>query len=146
MPSPTRLLKVRRSWSNIREARRLTDLTAGFEIQLRILQALPPLFHNYASDLKGDLLAGALSICSVLQGSKTGAVNSTAAATLQQLVVSVFDKVVAEDGTADDAQQASTTEEMVIDDQTVQVREAALDAYKVRSCSYFGMWADRNCS
>lgn len=33
----------------------------------------------------------------VLQASKNGVVNNTAAATLQQLVVSIFDKVVAED-------------------------------------------------
>ena len=33
----------------------------------------------------------------VLQASKNGIVNNTAAATLQQLVVSIFDKVVAED-------------------------------------------------
>jgi hypothetical protein len=58
---------------------------------------LPSLLQNYAEDLRGDLLAGALSICSILQASKNGIVNNTAAATLQQLVVSVFDKVVEED-------------------------------------------------
>ena len=73
--------------------------TLGFDVQLRVLQALPSLFQNYGQDLHGPLLAKALAICSTLQGSKTVAVNSTAAATLQQLVVSVFDKVVAEDGT-----------------------------------------------
>lgn len=71
--------------------------SAGLDVQLKILQALPSLLQNYADDLKGDLLAAALNICTILQASKNGIVNNTAAATLQQLVVSVFDKVVAED-------------------------------------------------
>ena len=76
----------------------LRDATsAGLDVQLKILQALPSLFQNYAEDLKGELLAAALNICTILQASKNGIVNNTAAATLQQLVVSVFDKIVAED-------------------------------------------------
>jgi Dimerisation and cyclophilin-binding domain of Mon2 len=71
--------------------------SAGLDVQLKILQALPSLFQNYADDLKGELLASALNICTILQASKNGIVNNTAAATLQQLVVSVFDKIVAED-------------------------------------------------
>lgn len=73
--------------------------SAGLDVQLKILQALPSLLQNYAEDLKGDLLAASLNICTILQASKNGIVNNTAAATLQQLVVSVFDKVVAEDST-----------------------------------------------
>lgn len=69
----------------------------GQDVQLKILQALPSLLQNYASDLRGELLAGTLSICSSLQTSKNPIINNTAAATLQQLVVSVFDKVVNED-------------------------------------------------
>ena len=71
--------------------------SAGLDVQLKILQALPSLLQNYADDLKGELLAGALNVCTILQASKNAIVNNTAAATLQQLVVSVFDKVVAED-------------------------------------------------
>lgn len=71
--------------------------SAGLDVQLKILQALPSLLQNYADDLKGELLAAALNICTILQASKNGIVNNTAAATLQQLVVSVFDKIVAED-------------------------------------------------
>lgn len=69
----------------------------GQDVQLKILQALPSLLQNYASDLRGDLLASTLSICSSLQTSKNPIINNTAAATLQQLVVSVFDKVASED-------------------------------------------------
>ena len=76
----------------------LSDATsAGLDVQLKILQALPSLLQNYSSDIKEDLLITALNICFTLQSSKNAIVNNTSAATLQQLVVSVFDKVVAED-------------------------------------------------
>ena len=94
-------LIVSRAFSRVRLREVLEALreatSAGLDVQLKILQALPSLFQNYADDLKGELLAAALNICTILQASKNGIVNNTAAATLQQLVVSVFDKVVAED-------------------------------------------------
>lgn len=71
--------------------------SAGLDVQLKILQALPSLLANFSDELKGELLAATLNICTILQASKNGIVNNTAAATLQQLVVSVFDKVVEED-------------------------------------------------
>lgn len=71
--------------------------SAGLDVQLKILQALPPLLSNYSADVKGPLLVTALNVCFILQSSKNAIVNHTSAATLQQLVVSVFDKVVAED-------------------------------------------------
>lgn len=71
--------------------------SAGLDVQLKILQALPALLSNYSADVKGDLLVTALNVCFILQSSKNAIVNNTSAATLQQLVVSVFDKVVAED-------------------------------------------------
>ena len=122
--------------------------TLGFDVQLRILQALPSLFHNYGQDVQGPLLAKALTICSTLQGSKTAAVNSTAAATLQQLIVCVFDKVVAEDGAvfrsrsvlyvtnrslAEAEGEAKATEAIPLEDGDVSVPLATADAYRVRS-------------
>ncbi|RDW66292.1 hypothetical protein BP6252_09927 [Coleophoma cylindrospora] len=101
---------------------------AGLDVQLKILQSLPSLLQNYADDLKGELLAAALNICTILQGSKNGIVNNTAAATLQQLVVAVFDKVVAEDKVA---LEVPTIGEAPIEGGVVQLRAAALDAYKV---------------
>lgn len=71
--------------------------SAGLDVQLKILQALPSLLQNYSSDLQGDLLVTTLNVCFTLQSSKNAIVNNTSAATLQQLVVSVFDKVVSED-------------------------------------------------
>ncbi|KAG0640673.1 hypothetical protein HOY80DRAFT_1116635 [Tuber brumale] len=100
----------------------------GVEIQLKILQALPPLLQNYAEDLKGNLLSEALLICSMLQGSKMGVVNNTAAATLSQIVISIFDKVVTEDERALDV---PTVGEGPSESGSIPLRAAALDAYRV---------------
>ncbi|RKF71378.1 Protein MON2-like protein [Golovinomyces cichoracearum] len=101
---------------------------AGLEVQLKILQALPSLLQNYADDLKGDLVSTTLNICTVLQASKNGIVANTAAATLQQLVVTVFDTVVAEDKSGLDS---PTVGEAPSDDGPIQLRAAALDAYRI---------------
>jgi hypothetical protein len=71
--------------------------SAGLDVQLKILQGLPALLANYSADVKGELLVTALNICCVLQSSKNAIVNHTSAATLQQLVFSVFNKVATED-------------------------------------------------
>jgi len=63
---------------------------AGTDVQLKILQTLPSLIYNYPDDIKGDLLAAALNICTTLQSSKNPSVNNIAAATLQPLVVGVL--------------------------------------------------------
>ncbi|PNY24290.1 Protein MON2 [Tolypocladium capitatum] len=102
--------------------------SAGLDVQLKILQALPSLLQNYAPELKGDLLVTALNICFILQSSKNAIVNNTSAATLQQLVVSVFDKVVAEDKNGDDAPVAG---EVPSANGQVGLRAAALDAYRI---------------
>jgi hypothetical protein len=52
----------------------------GVDIQLKILQALPPLLQNYPDDLHSSLLGETLLICAILQGSKMSVVNNTAAA------------------------------------------------------------------
>ena len=71
--------------------------SAGLDVQLKILQALPTLLQNYSKEIQGDLLVTALNICFILQTTKNGIVNNTSAATLQQLVMTVFEKVAAED-------------------------------------------------
>jgi len=70
----------------------------GHDVQLKILQALPSLLQNYPAEVRSDLLSTILQICSGLQNAKNSAVSNTAAATLQQLVITVFDRVVSEDG------------------------------------------------
>ncbi|KAK6495314.1 hypothetical protein TWF481_003339 [Arthrobotrys musiformis] len=103
-------------------------VTLGPDIQLKILQALPSLLQNYASNIKGKYLEETLAICSSLQGTKVAVVNSTAAATLQQLIISVFDKVAAED---DKASEIATSEDVSVDGETISLRPAAADAYRV---------------
>lgn len=75
--------------------------SAGLDVQLKILQALPSLLQNYSKEIQGDLLVTALNICFILQTTKNGIVNNTAAATLQQLVMTVFEKVTIEDSKFD---------------------------------------------
>lgn len=101
--------------------------SAGLDVQLKILQALPSLLQNYSTDIKDDLLVTALNICFILQSSKNAIVNNTSAATLQQLIVSVFDKVVAEDKSPD----APFVGDAPAHDGNVQLRAAALDAYRI---------------
>lgn len=74
------------------------SVSSSHDVQLKILQALPSLLQNYTSEVRGDLLSTVLQICSGLQNAKNSAVSNTAAATLQQLVITVFDRVATEDG------------------------------------------------
>lgn len=67
-------------------------------MQIKILQILPLLLQNYGSSLEGDLIAGVLQTCGLLQQIKTPAVANIAAATFQQVVIFVFEKVETEDG------------------------------------------------
>lgn len=72
-------------------------MVIGFDIQLKILQTLPSLLQNYADQINGASFFTVIQICSTLQASKTPSVSSTSAATLQQLVTSLYEKVAAED-------------------------------------------------
>ena len=99
--------------------------TLALDIQLKVLQALPSLLQNYSSSLTSSLLATAFQVCFLLYGSKTAVVSHTAAAALQQLVNSTFEKA------ADDEQAPwnSTPVEVPIGDGTVTIWGASLDAY-----------------
>ncbi|KAI2629945.1 hypothetical protein GGR54DRAFT_587034 [Hypoxylon sp. NC1633] len=102
--------------------------SAGLDVQLKILQALPTLLQNYSKDIQGDLLVTALNICFILQTTKNGIVNNTSAATLQQLVMTVFEKVVAEDKIVPDGNFVG---EAPTGDGDTQLRPAAMDAYRI---------------
>ncbi|RWA06518.1 hypothetical protein EKO27_g8588 [Xylaria grammica] len=103
--------------------------SAGLDVQLKILQALPTLLQNYANDIKGDLLVTALNICFILQTSKNGVVSNTSAATLQQLIMTVFEKVTTEDKSTSDTEVVG--EAPTGDGESVQLRAAAMDAHRV---------------
>ena len=102
----------------------------GLDVQLKILQALPALAQNYAEDLKAELLAAALQVCATLQNVKIATISGVATATLQQLVVAVFEKVALEDADAKRSKIAAVTE-VPGDDGPIPVREAAFDAYRI---------------
>ncbi|KAK3076024.1 Endocytosis and vacuole integrity protein, partial [Teratosphaeriaceae sp. CCFEE 6253] len=100
----------------------------GLDIQLKVLQALPSLLQNYSDDLKDGLLAGALQLCALLQSAKAQTVSGVAAATLQQLVSAVFEKVVDEDR---EGTKLAATNEVPGDGKPVLLRPAAFDAYRM---------------
>ncbi|XXG96195.1 Endocytosis and vacuole integrity protein [Hypoxylon texense] len=102
--------------------------SAGLDVQLKILQALPTLLQNYSREIQGDLLVTALNICFILQTTKNGVVNNTSAATLQQLVMTVFEKVAAEDKSGSNG---SFVGDAPAGDGDVQLRAAAMDAYRI---------------
>lgn len=105
-------------------------LSQNFEIQLKILQTIPPLLSNY-KELHGDLLAEALLICFRLQDSKALAVNNTAAATLRQLVINIFEKVQEEDEINDKngSIQPTSTVVSIKGKGNIPLRPCARDAY-----------------
>ncbi|KAL4953884.1 hypothetical protein BDW69DRAFT_148433 [Aspergillus filifer] len=104
----------------------ITNLT--LDIQLKILQTLPSLLQHYSNDLGGELLVTTLEICATLQSSKTLAVSSTAAATLQQLVVSTFERVSVEDQTRAEPQPTTTVK---VDGTPIRIGYFASDALQV---------------
>ncbi|CAB4394110.1 unnamed protein product [Rhizophagus irregularis] len=105
-------------------------MSQGVDIQLKILQTVPPLLSNYQT-LHGDLLAEALLICFRLQDSKIVVVNNTAAATLRQLVINIFDKVQEEDSIndKDGSIKPTSTVVSVHGEGVIALRPCARDAY-----------------
>ncbi|KAL2360320.1 hypothetical protein RJZ56_006819 [Blastomyces dermatitidis] len=99
----------------------------GLDVQLKVLQTLGSLFQYYAIDLNGPLLASTLEICSTLQNSKTSSVANTAAATMQQLVVSIFDKVSKTDAMPDAVISSAVT----VYDQQIHISSASHDALRI---------------
>ncbi|EAA59851.1 hypothetical protein AN3643.2 [Aspergillus nidulans FGSC A4] len=104
------------------------QISAALDIQLKILQTLPSLLQHYSNDLGGELLVTTLEICATLQSSKTLAVSSTAAATLQQLVVSTFERVSMEDKMPQESRPTTTVN---IDSGSVRIGYFAMDALQV---------------
>lgn len=95
-------------------------------------------------------MVNAFQLCFLLHNSKTAVISHTAAAALQQLVASTFEKVVVEDGKISEYPlnisdkgssgiplgDASSTQ-VSTDDGAISVRESALDAYQVHCSQSF---------
>ncbi|KAF9294080.1 hypothetical protein BGZ88_004482 [Linnemannia elongata] len=114
----------------------LNDIMShGVEIQLKILQTILPLLTNY--NVHAESLAEALLLCFRLQDSRVVFVNNTAAATLRQLVIYIFEKVGDEDiakqksASESQAKAKSETQDQVdpTQDKEEQLGPCALDAY-----------------
>ncbi|KAE8208689.1 hypothetical protein CF335_g221 [Tilletia laevis] len=73
---------------------------ADVDVQLKTLQVAAALLSSYQS-IHGKLLSATLLLCFKLQDSRVSVVSSTAAATLRQAVMTIFEKVAAEDNVLD---------------------------------------------
>ena len=102
--------------------------TLALDIQLKVLQALPSLLQNYATSLTGKLLVNAFQVSFLLYSSKTAVVSNTAAAALQQLVNSTFEKAASDHDSHSNDEPAV---EVPIGEGTVSIYGAALDAHHV---------------
>ncbi|KAJ2616995.1 Endocytosis and vacuole integrity protein, partial [Coemansia sp. RSA 1804] len=110
-----------------------TVLDFGVDIQVKVLQMVLPLVSRYSGDVYGETLVEAFHTCISLQRSRDPIVSNTAAAMLRQIVVSVFDRVVAEDRELGNDEQAENGENGKARDTSEQdmTRRYAKDAFFV---------------
>ncbi|KAG2050060.1 hypothetical protein BDR06DRAFT_960556 [Suillus hirtellus] len=104
-------------------------MSQGVDIQLRILQTLVSLITNFSS-IHEELLGEALLLCFKLQDSRIAVVSSTAAATLRQLVMFIFEKMVNEDRQEND-DTLELSEATLPDGSTKALGPCAKDAFSV---------------
>lgn len=120
-------------------------MSQGVDIQLRILQTLVSLITNFPSihgELLGEVrllispgiylitLSKALLLCFKLQDSRIAVVSSTAAATLRQLVMFIFEKMVHEDR-LESKDSVEMSEARLPDGSTRALGPCAKDAFSV---------------
>ena len=99
----------------------------GLDVQLKILQTLPSLLQIYAGDVEGSLLAAILGVCGDLQDNKAAVLSSTATATFQQLITTVYEKVTREDANPENV----TVESVDVGNVSVEMKAAGYDAYRI---------------
>lgn len=101
--------------------------STGLDVQLKILQTLPSLLQIYAQDVEGSLLAAILGVCGDLQDNRAAVVSSTATATFQQLITTVYDKVTHEERLP----EIAVVERLNVGDTTIGIGQASYDAYRI---------------
>ncbi|PVG01204.1 hypothetical protein CPB86DRAFT_805390 [Serendipita vermifera] len=102
-------------------------MAQGVDIQLRILQALLSLVTHFP-EVHGDVLGDVLLLCFRLQESRIAVVSSTAAATLRQLVMYIFEKLVKEDS----SKKSEVVQTIKLPDGTsATLTDSEVDAYRV---------------
>lgn len=82
--------------------RNVVTSRADVDVHLKVLQVVSSLLSSY-STIHNQLLSNTLQLCFRLQDSRIAVVSSTAAATLRQAVMIIFDKVREEDIRRQDA-------------------------------------------
>lgn len=99
------------------------------DIQLKILQTLLSIL-TYCKGMHGDTLGTALLLCFKLQDSRVNVVSSTAAATLRQAIMVVFDRI-ADSGSSEepsvDLTLSATSEDA--EPETIKITPGAFDGY-----------------
>lgn len=101
------------------------------EIQLKVLQLLPTIYQAFGKDMNDNLISKLLLICAVLQGpNKPAVVVNTAAATLQQLIIFIFDKVNDEDQ-LNDEEVVKSYAVKIDNNKQVQVSDNVYDCYRI---------------
>ncbi|KAL7746319.1 Endocytosis and vacuole integrity protein [Sorochytrium milnesiophthora] len=110
--------------------RALGDIASlSSDVQLRVLQIILPLLSNY-NCIHDDMLADAVVVCFRLQQSKDVLVSNTASATLRQLVIFLFDKLVKEDEAFQSSSLSDLSRSLAPAPQTVDaLRPCAKDSY-----------------
>lgn len=99
------------------------------DIQLRVLQILPTFFQSYNQFINGELVAKILLVCSILQSyNKTPMVINTAGATEQQIMLSLFEKVLEEDKLND---IELNFEVQIDDDKLIKISSNAFDCFRI---------------
>ncbi|ORX59158.1 hypothetical protein BCR36DRAFT_317060 [Piromyces finnis] len=110
------------------------SLNAGFEIQLKVLQVLLSFFTVF-TEVYGEDLYNALLICIFINNSKNPVVINTATATLNQLIVSIFEKVNREDKEKENGAIIETEDFEIKGEygevQIIQITKFAKDAYLI---------------
>lgn len=108
----------------------------GVEIQLKILQFLPVLVQKYGQTMVGDTVINLLEVCVILQApNKIAVVVNTASATLQQLLVTLFERVPYCEGQGETMNKSHHQQQHTVvidgDKQKIAISDVAYDAYMI---------------
>ncbi|KAI9222906.1 hypothetical protein BC828DRAFT_403606 [Blastocladiella britannica] len=107
----------------------VASAVAALDVQIKALQTLLPIMTGFVQ-LHDDLVAETLNICFRLTTLRDPLLSNTAAATLRQLVIFLFDKVPLEDGT-DSSVAADLGRVRLVPSSLDSLRPCARDAYLV---------------
>jgi len=108
----------------------LNILNGNTEIQLKILQVLLSFIYKINS-LHGEVIYDSLLICFKLQNLKNSNVNNTSAATLRQLVICLFDKVLIEMDAAQEGKETLEYHPFNNEEKNINLTNYQKDAYVV---------------